>query len=169
MLGNQNRKKISMDSTMHHMQETQRARIKRTLDHMAEHDGNIKYDKYTGEIHYDGVKAADSDLRELLSTLTSKKKRITAPKGWDLFVRSLKDTDAPADIHLGAPNDTAYKWWSCHSRQELLCKLCRTIPPPAMGARFTVFGHAGHADPLDGWRCCSQKRVMSRPIQVRQH
>ena len=22
--------------------------------------------------------------------------------------------------------------------------------------------------PLDGWRCCSQKRVMSRPIQVRQ-
>ena len=40
--------------------------------------------------------------------------------------------------------------------------------PPAMGARFTVFGHSGHADPLDGWRCCSQKRVMSRPIQVRQ-
>ena len=58
-----------------------------------------------------------------------------------------------------APNDTAYKRWS---------KLCRTSPPPAMGARFTVFGHAGHADPLDGWRCCSQKRVMSRPIQVRQ-
>ena len=24
------------------------------------------------------------------------------------------------------------------------------------------FGHAGHADPLDGWRCCSQKRMMSR-------
>ena len=29
------------------------------------------------------------------------------------------------------------------------------------------FGHASHADPLDGWRCCSQKQVMSRPIQVR--
>ena len=53
-------KKISMDSTMHHMQEPQRARIKRTLDHMAEHDGNIKYDKYTGEIQYDEVKAPDS-------------------------------------------------------------------------------------------------------------
>ena len=64
-----------------------------------------------------------------------------------------------------APNDTAYKRWSCHSGFKLLCKLCRTSPPPAMGARFTVFGHA---DPLDGWRCCSQKRVMSRPIQVRQ-
>ena len=50
--------------------KTQRARIKRTLDHIAEHDKNIKYDKYTGEIHYDGVKAPDSDVRELLSTLT---------------------------------------------------------------------------------------------------
>ena len=30
------------------------------------------------------------------------------------------------------------------------------------------FGHAGHVDPLDGWRCCSQKRGMSTPIQVRQ-
>ena len=29
-------------------------------------------------------------------------------------------------------------------------------------------GYAGHADPLDGGRCCSQKRMMSRPIQVRQ-
>ena len=65
--------KKEMDSTMHHMQELQRARIKRTLDHMAEHDGNIKHDKYTGEIQYDGVKVPDSDVRELLSTLTSRK------------------------------------------------------------------------------------------------
>ena len=98
------KKEISMDSTMHHMQEHQRAHIKRTLDHMDEHDGNIKYDKYTGEIKYDRVKALDLDVRELLSTLTSKKKRLTAPKGWDLFMRSLKDTDAPADIHFG------WKW-----------------------------------------------------------
>ena len=38
-----------------------------------------------------------------------------------------------------APNDTAYKRWSCHSELKLLCKLFRTSPPPAMGARFTVF------------------------------
>ena len=67
-----------------------------------------------------------------------------------------------------APNDTAYKRWSYHSGLKLLCKLCRTSPPSTMGARVTVFGHAGYADPQDGWRCCSQKRVMSRPIQVRQ-
>ena len=103
VLWNQNRKKeIPMDSTMHHMQEPQRARIKRTLDHMDKHDGNIKYDKYTGEIQYDSVKAPDSDVRQLLSILTSKKKRLTVPKGWDLFMRLLKDTDSPADIHLGS-------------------------------------------------------------------
>ena len=69
---------------------------------------------------------------------------------------------------LLAPNDTAYKRWSCHSGFKLLCKLCRTSPPPAMGPDLPFFGHAGHADPLDGWHCWSQKRVMSRPIQVRQ-
>ena len=39
-------------------------------------------------------------------------------------------------------------------------------PPQQWGPDLPFFGHAGHADPLDGWRCCSQKRVMSRPIQV---
>ena len=38
-----------------------------------------------------------------------------------------------------APNDTAYKRWSCHSGLKLLWKLCQTFPPPTMGARFTVF------------------------------
>ena len=57
-----------------------------------------------------------------------------------------------------APNDTAYKRWSCHSGHKLLCKLCRTLPPPAMGARYTVFWQTDHADV---WRCSSNsnKRV----------
>ena len=38
-----------------------------------------------------------------------------------------------------APNDTAYKRWSCHSGLKLLCKLCQIFPPPTMGAQFTVF------------------------------
>ena len=74
------------------------------------------------------------------------------------------------DCGLLAPNDTAYKRWSCHKGHKLLCKLCQSFPPPTMGARFTVFlGQAGHADPLDCWRCSSQKRVTLRLIQVRQH
>ena len=43
------------------------------------------------------------------------------------------------DTKMLAPNDTPYKRWSCHSGLKLLCKLCRTSPPPAMGARYTVF------------------------------
>ena len=38
--------------------------------------------------------------------------------------------------------------------------------PQHWGPDLLFFGHAGHVDPMDGWRCCSQKRVMSRPIQV---
>ena len=49
------------------------------------------------------------------------------------------------------------------------CANCVESPRPQQwGPDLPFFGHAGHADPLDGWRCCSQKRVMSRPIQVRQ-
>ena len=49
------------------------------------------------------------------------------------------------------------------------CANCVEPPQPQQwGPDLPFFGHAGHADPLDGWRCCSQKRVMSRPIQVRQ-
>ena len=70
------KKEISMDSTMHQMKEPQRTRIERTLDHLDGHDGNIKYDKYTDEIQYDGVKAPDSDVR-MLCTLTSKKNSLT--------------------------------------------------------------------------------------------
>ena len=39
------------------------------------------------------------------------------------------------------PDDTAYKWWSCHSSfGKLLCKLCRNLPALAMEARFSQ-GH----------------------------
>ena len=45
---------------MHHYARTAEGTHKTYIRHMAEHDGNIKYEKYTGEIQYDGVKAPDS-------------------------------------------------------------------------------------------------------------
>ena len=48
-----------------------------------------------------------------------------------------------------APNDTSYKRWSCHSSHNMLCKLYRTLPPPAMGARFTVFGASRPCGPAE--------------------
>ena len=44
------------------------------------------------------------------------------------------------DFGAEAPNDTAYKRWSCHSELKLLCKLCRTSPPPAMGSDLPFLG-----------------------------
>ena len=48
-----------------------------------------------------------------------------------------------------APNDTAYKRWSYHSGLKLMCKLCRTSPPPSVGARFTVFGECRPCGPAE--------------------
>ena len=53
-------------------------------------------------------------------------------------------------VSVYCPNDTAYKRWSCHSGFKLLCKLCRTSPPPALGARFTVFWACRPCGPA-GW------------------
>ena len=38
--------------------------------------------------------------------------------------------------------------------------------PSNGGLIYCFLGHAGHADPLDGWRCCSQKRVMSQGVHL---
>ena len=39
------------------------------------------------------------------------------------------------------------------------CATCvEPTRPQQWGPDLPFFGHAGHADPLDGWRCCSQNR-----------
>ena len=44
-----------------------------------------------------------------------------------------------ADCKQQAPNDTVYKWWSCHSCYKLLCKLCRNLPPQQWGPDLPGF------------------------------
>ena len=46
------------------------------------------------------------------------------------------------DTNFQAPNDTAYKWWSCQGGYKLPCKLCRNLPPPAMGSPIYRFGES---------------------------
>ena len=89
--------------------------------------------------------------------------------------------DGTEDDHIGskrhskAPNDTARlqttQPTSCGAvtADSSCCANCVEPPRPQQwGPDLPFFGHAGHADPLYGWRCCSQNRVMLRPIQVRQ-
>ena len=54
------------------------------------------------------------------------------------------------ELMIEAPNDTAYKRWSCHIGLKLLCKFCRTSAHPAMGARFTVLWACRPCGPA-GW------------------
>ena len=43
-------------------------------------------------------------------------------------------------LPLVAPDNTAYKWWSCPSGlAKLLCKLCQNILPYVMGADLAFF------------------------------
>ena len=61
-----------------------------------------------------------------------------------------EDGKATDDDTDNDKSDTAYKRWSCHSGFKLLCKLCRTSPPPTMGARFTVYWACRPCGPA-GW------------------
>ena len=54
-------------------------------------------------------------------------------------VRVTLENDFPVTKVAKKGGGTTYKRWSCHSGDKLLCKLCRNLLPPAMGARFTVF------------------------------
>ena len=53
------------------------------------------------------------------------------------------------------PNDTAYTRWSCHIGLTNPVQIVSTPSAPSNGDPITVFGRAGHADPLDGWQCYS--------------
>ena len=57
--------------------------------------------------------------------------------GWVGKKDILELGNVPEEVPMEAPNHTAYKRWSCH---KLLCRLCRNLPAPSNGARFTVLG-----------------------------
>ena len=69
-----------------------------------------------------------------------------------------------------APNDTYYKRFSCNSGfGKLLWILFRHLTPQQWGPIYRFFVmKTSHADPLDGWHYPSQRRALSRQIQVRQ-
>lgn len=95
---------VSIEKTIKTMPPAQAERSREILKHISKHKDHIKIDEKTGELQYDGTRAAESDVRDLVSTLTSNKRRKKTPRGWNLFMTSLNDTQAPADLHLG------WKW-----------------------------------------------------------
>ena len=100
-----------------------------------------------------GKRVADwraSLLGKGLKVNAGKSKVMVGSSGGNMIVNSGKWPCGVCGKGVQAPNDTAYKRWSCHSGFKLLCKLCRTSPPPAMGARFTVFWACRPCGPA-GW------------------
>ena len=100
---------ISLDKEIDSYTKAPKNRAKDAVKHLNDNRDRLKFDKNTGEFSYDGIKAVDSDIRELVSTLTSNSKRKTDPKGWELFVQSLEDSEAPSDIYGGWQYEKAAK------------------------------------------------------------
>ena len=47
------------------------------------------------------------------------------------------------------------------------CVNCVEPPRPQQWRPdLPFFGHAGHADPLDGWRCCSQTTTLNKKVWI---
>ena len=69
---------------------------------------------------------------------------------WFMCLTYSAPTEQRGGTLLKAANDTVHNWWSCRSGHKLLCKLCRTFPPPAIGARFTFFWASRPCGPA-GW------------------
>lgn len=100
-------KPLTLDFTSYPREHERRA--KETVMHINNNKDRLGYDQNTGEFSYDGIKAADSDVRELVSTLASSSKRKSNPKGWELFVQSLEDSEAPSNIYGGWRYEKAAK------------------------------------------------------------
>ena len=69
--------------------------------------------------------------------------------------RSSNLTDADVDLDTLALKDTAYRRWNCHSGMANPVQIVSTHPAPSNGVPITILWQAGHADPLDGWKCSS--------------
>ena len=50
-------------------------------------------------------------------------------RGREIYIYRDSDREIWRELGGEAPNDTAYKWWSCDSGYKLLCTLCRNHPP----------------------------------------
>ena len=73
----------------------------------------------------------------------------------DKWVKFVEEVD---DVVPLAPNDTAYKRWSCHSSYKLLCKLCQTLPQWGPDFPSTRTRWMAGAAPHKSGRCQDQSR-----------
>ena len=75
------------------------------------------------------------------------------------------------DVGLGGSERHSLQAVELSPRSQTAVQIVSNLPAPSNRDPIyrIFFGQTGHVDPLDGWRCFSQKWVMSRLIKVRQH
>lgn len=101
---------ISLDDAVRSAtSKVQKARTKEVVKHLKENKDRIAYDSHTGELEFSGLKAGNSDVRELVDSLTTTRKQTSTPKGWDLFLQALEGTGAPDELYVKTKRKCAKK------------------------------------------------------------
>ena len=112
-----------------------------------------------GPLHHSSVERCGRQQQQEVNSITEKYARFIVilrvvsrrrfPEGCrsDYIPDLTEEYNSLYEAYKMAPNETFYKRWSYH---KLLGKLCRTFPPPAVGARFTVFWASRPCGPA-GW------------------
>ena len=81
---------------------------------------------------------------------------------------TIKEADLTEDLLVDGETYECVELLLCGGAVTANSSCCANCVEPFRSEQWApdlpFLGHAGHVYPLDGWRCCSQKRVMSRPI-----
>ena len=99
-----------------------------------------------GILNWDSATRVPPNAEPSLPDVSLASTSLITPCSWPTL-STLSSDHLPILIRLQMKTTTTTCGSKRHSGLKLLCKLCRTSPPPAMGARFTVFWAFGPA----GW------------------
>ncbi len=84
-----------------------RPTAKAFLKHLKMNKDRIKFDD--GSLQFDGIKSGDSDIGELASAFMDSSAPQDTP-GWDMLMRALDGTDAPASLYK--------RWTKSHTKGD---------------------------------------------------
>ena len=93
------KKKIILEESVHPTNSKIRERQRAFIKHLDTHKDRIEYDKHSGELSFDGKLSGDSDIRELMASISTDRKQDDSIRGWDTLKDALASTDAPAGIY----------------------------------------------------------------------
>ena len=92
-------KTISLEDSIQSNPLKTRPRGRAFIKHLKRYNNRMQYNQKTGEIQLDGIVSGDSDIRELMTSLSGEKKLDDSIQVVDTSKQALEATDAPATLY----------------------------------------------------------------------